>query len=121
MLGVSHAFEEAIGGAQDRNSDFGTIDQRSEAFVMALAGFAEQHGFDGAGGAESLFNQAHAFDADETGFGRQSTAQPEAKFLQPAIVPAVDRGRSAGGPRAAGAFPRGPHIASPLPHFPALP
>jgi len=38
MLGVRYALEETIGGAQNGNGDFRTIDQWSEAFAMALAG-----------------------------------------------------------------------------------
>jgi len=37
---------------------------------MALAGFAEEHRFNGAGGAQRFFDQPHAFDADKAGLGR---------------------------------------------------
>ena len=95
MLGVGDALEQAIGGAQDRDSDFGAIDQRREAFMVAFAGFAEEDGLDRAAGAQRFFDQADAFDADAAGFGGQAAAQGDAKFLEPAIVAAGD-GRGAG-------------------------
>src|SRR5712671_236993 len=76
---------------------------------MALAGFAEQHRFNGTGGAQRFFDQAHAFDADETGLGRQSAFQRKAKFLEPAIVAAGDRGRRDGSSRGASGFARCSH------------
>src|ERR1700730_7844071 len=87
---------------------------------MALAGFAEQHCLDGARGAKRFFNQAYAFDADGTRFGRQSAAQCETKFLQPAIVAARDRGRSTGSSRGASGFARRCHIMGSVANFAAL-
>src|SRR5882762_3868223 len=109
MLSVGHALEEAVGGTQNRNCDFRAIDQRRQPFAMALAGFAEEHRFDGAAGAQRFFDQAHAFDADETGLRRQSAFQREAKFLEPAIVAASDRGRRDGSSRGASGFARCSH------------
>src|SRR6267378_7673094 len=76
---------------------------------MVLAGFAEEHRFDGASGAQRFFDQAHAFDTDEAGLRRQSAFQREAKFLEPAIVAASDRGRRDGSSRGASGFARGSH------------
>ena len=79
---------------QGGEGDFGTADQGSEAFAMAFAGFAEEDGFDGAARAESFFDEAHAFDADGSGFGRQASAKRQAKLFEPAIVAAgEDAGR----------------------------
>jgi hypothetical protein len=50
MLGVGEAFEKAIGGAEQRESHFGPVDERSEALALALAGFAEEDGLDAASG-----------------------------------------------------------------------
>src|SRR5712671_1150143 len=76
---------------------------------MPLAAFAEQYRFNRTGGAQSFFDQAHAFDADETGLRRQSAFQREAKFLEPAIVAASDRGRRDGSSRGASGFARCSH------------
>src|ERR1700694_1012941 len=119
MLRVSNALEKAIGGAQNRNRNFRTIDQRSEAFVMALAGFAEEHRFDWACGAQRFFDHAYTLDADEAGFRGQSTTQREAKFLQPAVVPAGDRGRRTGTSRSASGFARRGHTKGSVANFPA--
>src|SRR6202022_5111597 len=100
----------AIRGAQSWYRVFRPSDQRSEAFVMALAGFAEQNGLDGTGGTQRLFDEPHTFDADEARFSGQAAAQREAKFLQPAIIAAGNRGGSAGGARRASYFARHGHL-----------
>ena len=41
MFGVGETFEKAICGAEQREGNFGPIDERSEAFVMALTRFTE--------------------------------------------------------------------------------
>ena len=64
MFGVGNAFKKAVGGVQERNGDFGAIEIRSEAWVMAFAGFTEEHGADWAGGAEGFFDEARTFDTD---------------------------------------------------------
>ena len=66
MLGVGEAFEEAVGCAEDGEGYLWAVDKRGQALVMALAGFAEEDGFDAAAGAKSFFNQADTFDADAT-------------------------------------------------------
>ena len=55
---------------------------------MALAGFAEKHGLDGAAGTQRFFDEARAFDANEAVFRGQTAAQRHAKFLEPTIVAA---------------------------------
>jgi hypothetical protein len=56
MLGVGQAFEKAVGRAQGRKSHFRTADERSETFVVAFAGFAEEYGFDATAGAKRFFD-----------------------------------------------------------------
>ncbi len=73
------------------NGNFGPINQRRETLVMALAGFAEQHGFDAAAGSQRFLDEANAFDADAARFRLQSAAQGQAKFFEPAIVAAGDQ------------------------------
>jgi hypothetical protein len=75
MFGVSDAFKEAVGGEQDWDGDFGTIEILREASAVPLAGFAEEYGADGRGGAEGFFDETWTFDADGTGFGGQTTTQ----------------------------------------------
>src|SRR6266849_6838539 len=84
---------------------------------MAFSGFAEKHRFDGAGGTQRFFDQAHAFDADVAGLGGQSAFQREAKFLEPAIVSAGDRGGSAGSSRGASGFARSGHYKGSVTNF----
>jgi hypothetical protein len=81
MLGVGETFEEAVGGAQSGESQFRPVHERSEAFVMAFAGFAEEDGFNAAAGAESFFDEADTFDADGAGLRWQAAAKRHAEFL----------------------------------------
>jgi hypothetical protein len=81
MFGVGDAFEEAVGGKQDWDCNFGTIEILREAGAVAGAGFAEEYGADGRGGAEGFFDEAWTFYADGTGFGGQTTAECDAKFF----------------------------------------
>ena len=81
MFGVSDAFEEAVGGEQDWDGDFGTIEILREACAVPFAGFAEEYGADGRGGAEGFFDEAWTFDAYCAGFGGQAAAQSDAKFF----------------------------------------
>jgi len=97
MFGVGDAFEEAIGGAEDGEAGVRTADERDEAFAMAFAGFAEEDGLDAAGGAESFFDEACAFDADGTVFGGKAAAESDAKLLEPAVVAAGEEVRRDGG------------------------
>src|SRR5215472_11568187 len=94
VLGVGDACKKAIGGGEDRESDFGAGDERSEVGTVAFAGFAEQDCFDFAAGGEGFFDKAEAFDADRAGFGGEAAAEGHAKQFQPAIVAAHDRCRS---------------------------
>jgi hypothetical protein len=66
MFGIGKAFEERVRRAENGESNLGTVDERSEAVVMALSGFAEENGLDAAAGAQRFFDQTDAFDADET-------------------------------------------------------
>ena len=71
---------------------------------MALTGFAEEDGLNGAAGPQSFFDQAGAFDADEAGFGGQAAAKRHAELFQPAVVAARKEPRNPGGFGAAGGF-----------------
>src|SRR5580704_17280235 len=66
---------------------------------MSLAGFAKEHGDDFTAGAKGFFSEAHAFDADGSGFSGKSAAEGDAESFKPAIVAAGEeggRGRSGG-------------------------
>jgi len=97
MLGVGYAFKKAIGGAEDGEADVGATDEGGEAFAMAFAGFAEEDGFDAAGGAESFFDEAGAFDADGTVFGGETATESDAELLEPAIGAAGEEVGGGGG------------------------
>jgi hypothetical protein len=88
MLGVGKALEEAVGGAKDGKSHFGPVDERGETFVMAFAGFAEEHGLNAAGGTQRFLDEADALDADEAVFRGQAAAQCHTELLEPAIIAA---------------------------------
>jgi len=90
MFGVGHAFEEVVGGVENREGDLFTVEIGSEARVMAATRFGEKNGFDAAARRESFFGEADAFDADGAGFGGEAAAQGDAKFLEPAIFAAGD-------------------------------
>src|SRR5260370_38944430 len=107
-----------MAGAQNGNGDFRAIDERSEALVVALAGFAKKHRLDRTARAQSFFDETDALNANEAGFGRQSTAQGDAKFLEPAIIAAGDRRRSAGRSRSASGFARRGHSRGSVANFP---
>jgi hypothetical protein len=109
VLGVRKSFEEAVGGAQNGKRHFGRVDQGSEAFMVALAGLAEEHSLDAAAGSQSFFDQARTFDTDEAVFGGQAAAQSYAKFLEPAIVAAGQKRSVTRGARVAGGFSRRGH------------
>jgi hypothetical protein len=81
MFGVGETFEKAIRGAEQREGDFGPVNERSETLVMALARFTEEDGLDAASGAQGLFDEAGAFDAHVTGFGGQAATEGHAKGL----------------------------------------
>lgn len=93
VLGVGKTFKEAVGGAQDGEAQFGTIDEGRETFVVPLAGLAEEHGLDGTAGAQRFFDEADAFDPDEAAFRGQAAAERHAKLLEPAIVAAGEERR----------------------------
>jgi len=97
MFGVGDALEEAIGGAENGKADVGTADERGEALAVAFAGFAEEDGGDAAGGAESFFDEARAFDADRAIFCGQAAAESDAEVLKPAVVAAGEKVGGVGG------------------------
>jgi hypothetical protein len=110
MLGVREALEKAVRGAEDGKSHFRPIDDGGETFVMAFAGFAEEHGLNAAPGAQRFFNEPDAFDAYEATFRGQSAAESHAKLLEPAIVAAgEDRGLSSEPSVTSGFARRGHH------------
>jgi hypothetical protein len=63
---------------------------------VALAGFAEEDGFDLAPGFESFLDQAEALDTYAAGVCLEAAAEGDPELLQPAIVAAgecaVERG-----------------------------
>jgi hypothetical protein len=108
VLGVGKAFEEAVGGPQRGKSHLWPVNQRRESLVMTLAGFAEEDRFDGAAGAQGLFDESDTFDADGSGFRGQTAAERHAELFEPAILPAgKDSGRGGGGGVAGGFARRG--------------
>jgi hypothetical protein len=109
VFGISDTFEEAVGGLQNGENDFGSIDEGSEAFAMTFAGLAEEDGADGASGAKSFLDKAKAFNADGAGFGGKTAAESHAKFLEPAIVAAGEERGGVGSTRGAGRFYRRSH------------
>jgi len=56
VLGVGEAFKERSGSAKDGKAHFGPVDEGREAFVVAFAGFAEEHGLNAAAGTKRLFD-----------------------------------------------------------------
>src|SRR5712692_6354765 len=68
VFGVGEAFEEAVGGAEDRKCHFGPVDQWRQTLMMAFTRLAEENGPDCTAGTKRLFNQARSFDADEAIF-----------------------------------------------------
>jgi hypothetical protein len=97
MFSVGDALEETVRCVKNGESDFGTIEIRSEASVMTAAGLGEEHGFDTAARVEGFFGETNTFDADCSGFGGKSTAQSNTKFFQPAIFARGDDRIGAGG------------------------
>jgi len=92
MFGVGDSFKKALGGVENRESDFRAVEIGSEAGVMATAGFGEENSSDAAAGGEGFLGEAGTFDPDEAGFGGEPTAEGDAKFLEPAIVTTGDHG-----------------------------
>jgi len=97
MFGVGDAFKESIGGAEDGEAGIGATDEWGETLAVAFAGFAEENGFDAAGGAEGLFDEAGAFDADGAVFRGKAAAEGDAKLLEPAVFAAGEEVGGIGG------------------------
>lgn len=94
MLGVGKPFEEAVGSTQGGKSYFRPANERSEAFAVTLAGFAEEYAFDATAGAKGFFDEADAFDADGAGLRGKTAAKCHTELLEPAVVAAgEDSGR----------------------------
>src|SRR5712692_6615834 len=72
VLGVGKAFKEAVGSAQRRKSHLGAVDEGGKTFVMALAGFAEEHGLNTATRTECFFDEPHPLGANETALRGQA-------------------------------------------------
>jgi hypothetical protein len=103
MFSVSEAFKQAVGGAKDGKGHFWPVDEGSETFVMAVAGFTKEHGLDAASGTQGLFDEADTLDADESAFRGKAASESDAKILEPAIVAACkERGLADGASAASG-------------------
>src|SRR5712692_10155521 len=102
MFGVREAFEEAVHGAEYGKSHFRPVDERREAFVMAFARLAEEHGLNAAPGAQRFFDEPDALDAHEAILRGQSAAQSHTEFLEPAIVATGEERRVIGAASVAG-------------------
>jgi len=92
MFGVGDAFEESIGGVENREGDFFAVEIGGEAGVMAATGFGEENGFDAAAGREGFLGEANAFDADRSRFCGKAAAEGDTEFLEPAIFAGRDDG-----------------------------
>ena len=90
VLRVGEAFKEAVGGAKDGKSHFSPVDEGSETFVMAFAGFAKEYGLNAASGTQGLFHEADTLDADESVFRGKAASESHAEILEPAIVAACE-------------------------------
>src|SRR5256885_16908543 len=99
VFGVGKALEEAVRGAQDRKSHFGSVDDGGEAPVMAFAGLAEEHALNAATGTQRFFDKSDALDAHEAAFRGHSATQSYSEVLETAIVAP---GKQRSGPRGAG-------------------
>jgi len=97
MIGIGDSFEEPVGGVKNGKGKFGTVDQRSEALVVALARLSEEYGLDGVARAESFFDKADAFDTDVAVGSGKPSAEGYAKQFEPAIVAARDASGFAAG------------------------
>src|SRR5882724_123216 len=93
MLGIGETFEKTIGGIERGKGHLRTVNDGSEALVMAFAGFAEEHGLDAAAGAQRFFNEPGALDPNESIFRGEAAAESHAKLLEPAIVAACEERR----------------------------
>jgi hypothetical protein len=88
VFGVGKALKESVGGSQHGKSHLGPVDEGRKTFVMAFAGFAEEHGMDVASGAQRFFDEPGAFDADESILRGEPTAKSHTELLEPAIITA---------------------------------
>jgi len=56
VLGVGETLKEAVRGAEYRESHLGPVHEGGEMFVMAFAGFAEEHSLNATAGTQRFFN-----------------------------------------------------------------
>jgi hypothetical protein len=104
MLGIGEAFEKTIGGVEGGEGHLRPVNDRRKTLVMAFTGFAEEHGLDAAAGEQRFFDEACAFDADESVFRGKTTAERHTELLEPAIIAAADDRRSTGRSSVASGF-----------------
>src|SRR5882672_10451264 len=90
MLGIGETFEKTIGRVERGKGHLRPVNDRRETLVMAFAGFAEEHGLDGATRKQRFFDEAGSFDADESIFRGEAAAERHAELFEPAIVAAAD-------------------------------
>jgi hypothetical protein len=88
VLGVRHSIKEAIRCAQNRDSDFGPVDEWGKSFMVTLAGLAKEDGPNAAPRTQGFFDQTDAFYSNEAGLGWQPSPEGQSKLFEPAIVPA---------------------------------
>src|SRR5882672_7385992 len=93
VFGIGKTFEETVRGAEDGKSHFGPGDDGGETFVMAIAGFAEEHGLNVATGAQSFFDEPDTLDAYASVLRGQAAAQSHGGLLEPALVAAGEERR----------------------------
>jgi len=77
--------------------------------MMALSGFAEEHGLNAAAGAQPFCDDTDAFDSDEPALRSQAAAERHAELLKPAIIAAGKHSGFAGGTKIARGFTRRSH------------
>src|SRR6266850_5239379 len=88
MLGIGETFEKTIGGVERGKGHLRPVNDRRETLMMAFAGFAEEHGLDGATRKQRFFDEPGAFDADESIFRGEAAPERHAELFEPAIIAA---------------------------------
>src|SRR6266446_1163200 len=75
VLGVGETFEKTVRGVERGKGHLRPVNDRRETLVMAFAGFAEEHGLDGATRKQRFFDEPGSFDADESIFRGEAAAE----------------------------------------------
>src|SRR5260370_7842146 len=88
VFGVGESFEEAVGGVQNRKSHLGPVDEGGETFVMAFAGFAEEHGLNAASRTHRFLHHPDTPPPHQPPFPRHPPPTPPATPLPPPNLPA---------------------------------